>query len=151
MRIFLDANILFSAAYSAGAVRRLLDMLLAMGHALIVDSYVCEEAQRNVSAKTPATRRAQAQSDLHDILQRIQLLPFVSVLQMANAAEAQKLAHWLPEKDRPVLLAAIANHCTALVTGDMKHFAAGLGQSYGGVRIYNPALIATEVLALSAS
>ena len=44
MRLFLDANILFSAAKSDGAVRRLLELLLARGHACWVDGYVVEEA-----------------------------------------------------------------------------------------------------------
>ena len=53
MRIFLDANILFSAAKSTGAVRQLLKMLQATGHVLVVDDYVKIEAglQRTESAK----------------------------------------------------------------------------------------------------
>ena len=46
MRIFLDANILFSAAKSDGAVRRLLHRLLEGGHECHVDGYVVEEARR---------------------------------------------------------------------------------------------------------
>jgi hypothetical protein len=52
MRIFLDANILFSAAKSDGAVRELLALLLAAGHECWVDGYVVEEARRNLAAKS---------------------------------------------------------------------------------------------------
>lgn len=37
MRIFLDANVLFCAAQSAGAVRQLVRALQADGHALVAD------------------------------------------------------------------------------------------------------------------
>ena len=53
MRVFLDANILFSAAKSDGAVRHLLRLLLERGHECWADAYVVSEAQRNLSAKGP--------------------------------------------------------------------------------------------------
>ena len=54
MRIFLDANVLFSAAKSDGAMRRLLGLLPASGHESWIDDYVLEEARRNLAAKEPA-------------------------------------------------------------------------------------------------
>ena len=54
MRIFLDANILFSAARSAGAVRQLVQALQAGGHSLVADAYVGEEARRNLASKAQA-------------------------------------------------------------------------------------------------
>ena len=53
MRIFLDANVLFSAAKSDGAVRQLLTLLEKSGHECCVDGYVIEEARRNLVAKAP--------------------------------------------------------------------------------------------------
>jgi hypothetical protein len=50
MRIFLDANILFSAAKSDGAVRAMPCLLLEAGHERF-DDYVLAEARRNLSAK----------------------------------------------------------------------------------------------------
>ena len=43
MRVFLDANVLFSAAKSVGAVRELLKRLEESGHQCCVDAYVIEE------------------------------------------------------------------------------------------------------------
>ena len=40
MRVFLDANILFSAAKSDGAVRALLRLLVERGHEAVADAYV---------------------------------------------------------------------------------------------------------------
>ena len=46
MRVFLDANVLFSAAKSDGAIRELLGILVSSGHRLVADVYVLEEARR---------------------------------------------------------------------------------------------------------
>ncbi len=51
MRIFLDANVLFSAAKSDGAVHQLLTLLEKLHHECCVDGYVFEEARRNLVAK----------------------------------------------------------------------------------------------------
>ena len=53
MRIFVDANILFSAAKTDGAIRQLVGLLRAAGHELWADGYVLEEARRNLHAKAP--------------------------------------------------------------------------------------------------
>jgi hypothetical protein len=37
---------------------------------------------------------------------------------------------WLPEKDRPVLLAAMVLACDVLVTGDSTHFWSGYGKHF---------------------
>ena len=54
MRVFLDANILFSAAKSSGAVRAFLTELKTGGHTLVADGYVVSEARRNLETKFPA-------------------------------------------------------------------------------------------------
>lgn len=45
----------------------------------------------------------------------------------------------LPEKDRPILLAAIHARVTHLLTGDKKHFGRYYGQTIEGVLILPPA------------
>lgn len=135
MRVFLDANILFSAAKSNGAVRRLIADLHADGHVLVADGYVATEAQRNIAAKATA--------DGVDYLQALLSRIEVHVAQYVGAARGA--ADWLPEKDRPVLLAAIACKCDALVTGDRAHFGNGYGKTYEGVTIHSPAQLAWAV------
>ena len=136
MRVFLDANILFSAAKSDGAVRSLLHLLVERGHVCVVDAYVVAEARRNLLAKGPG---ALAVLDA--------LLPHLSVsaAPAADPAQADATA-WLPEKDRPVLAAAIRLGCDALVTGDRRHFGAGFGKVFGGVAIHSPRSLAERVL-----
>ena len=51
MRKFLDANVLFSAAKSDGAVRALLVLLLDAGHECWADDDVVTEARRNLVVK----------------------------------------------------------------------------------------------------
>ena len=49
--MFLDVNILFSAAKSEGAVRGLLTLLVRAGHECRDDGFVTVEARRKLSAK----------------------------------------------------------------------------------------------------
>ncbi len=131
MRIFLDANVLFSAAKSDGAVRRLLALLVEAGHECWVDRYVVEEARRNLVAKAPAQVPT-----LDTLLARMHL----ATAHPHPAALEATLA--VPEKDRPVLASAIRLECEALVTGDRTHFGALYGKTCGGVTIYSPSLLA---------
>lgn len=137
MRIFLDANILFSAARSDGAVRKLLELLLAAGHECWVDGYVVDEARRNLAAKSPEGLRA---------LERLVSRLHAASAQHVDAAVEETLP--LPEKDRPVLAAAIHNRCAALVTGDRTHFGTLYGTTIRGTAIHSPRSLAQAVLGL---
>ena len=135
MRIFLDANVLFSAAKSAGAIRQLLHDLHADDQALVADEYVATEARRNIDAK--------ATGDAAQYLQA--LLTQIEVSPVQYPAMAQAAVLWLPEKDRPVLMAAMALRCDALVTGDRTHFGPAYGKTFDGVTIYSPAQLALAI------
>lgn len=138
MRVFLDANILFSAAKSDGAIRQLLRNLTLAKHTLVADSYVQTEAQRNIAAKADA----QAVHKLDVLLSQIE----VNAVQFAQPSPAlQAAALWLPEKDRPVLLAAMALFCDVLVTGDSTHFGPGYGKRFEGVTVCSPRQLAAIV------
>ena len=134
MRIFLDANVLFSAARAAGAMRHLLALCEEAGHELQADAYVLEEARRNLTAKTPT-----ALPVLDAIAARIGIGAMFPVAQRAELAA-------LPEKDRPVLAAAIHHRCQVLVTGDRKHFGAFYGKAVLGVTVMSPAMLAEAIL-----
>jgi predicted nucleic acid-binding protein len=135
MRIFLDANVLYSAAKSDGAVRLLLKLLRKAGHECCVDGYVTEEARRNLAAKAPGGLAA-----LEELLQDMRR----EGTQHADAALEAALP--LPEKDRPVLAAAIRHGCAALVTGDRSHFGALYGKTIHGVAIHSPRSLARALL-----
>lgn len=127
MRVFLDANILFSAAKSDGAVRTLFNLLVDARHECWVDDYVVVEAHRNLAAKYP---------DALDVLAKLLKRTCVNPAQ-APGIEL-KLVNWLPEKDRPVLAAALRLRCDVLVTGDRTHFGPAYGEVVGGVAIHSP-------------
>ena len=134
MRMFVDANVLFSAARSSGAIRTLLQMLQSTGHALVADAYVVAEARRNLEAKAGADALAY----LEGLFAQME----VRQVSYAEVAHEESLVGWLPEKDRPVLLAAMAMQCDVLLTGDRTHFGAGYGKTFAGVMVYAPAQLA---------
>jgi predicted nucleic acid-binding protein len=135
MRVFLDANILFSAAKSDGAIRRLLALLAQAGHECHVDAYVVEEARRNLALKASGSL---------PVLDR--LLGRIHVAQFKARAEGTDIPGALAEKDRPVLAAAMHLGCDILVTGDRTHFGAFYGKSLGGVKIHSPRSLVEALL-----
>ncbi len=135
MRIFLDANILFSAAKSDGAVKRLLELLMKAGHECCADGFVMEEARRNLAAKAP---------DGLAMLDTLRSRMDVAGAQSPDDALNATLP--LPEKDRPVLVAAIRLGCPLLVTGDRKHFGPLYGKTLHGVTIHSPRSLAQALL-----
>ena len=135
MRVFLDANVLFSAAKSDGAVRRFLALLIDTGHECCADAYVAEEARRNLSAKAP-----EGLPVLDGFLARMHVAAAHPEPETVEAALA------VPEKNRPVVAAAIRMECDALVTGDRTHFGAFYGKRLGGVTIHSPRSLAEALL-----
>lgn len=135
LRIFVDANVLFSASRAEGAMRHLLALCEEAGHELQADPYVIEEARRNLAAKAPA-----ALPVLQAIAARIRVGAMLPGTQTAELAA-------LPEKGRPVLAAAIHHRCQVLVTGDRKHFGALYGKVVPGVTVLSPAMLAEAILA----
>lgn len=133
MRIFLDANVLFSAGKSAGAVRVFLAELQCGGHVLVADGYVMGAARRNLEVKFP-----EALKDFEVLLEQVEV--------SAGTCEplGAEFAPELPEKDRPVLAAAIHRRCQTLMTGDKMHFGSFYGQVIRGVEIHSPASLALK-------
>jgi uncharacterized protein len=138
-RIFLDANILFSAALSDGAMRQLLRELVHAKHVLVASPLVVAEATRNLSKKSSP----EAVSVLNDLLHAVELSSRES---RSNNDGAETIISWLVEKDRHVLRAAILLNCNYLVTGDRAHFGEGYGRSFAGIIIVSPRQLAERLL-----
>ena len=120
-RLFLDANVLFSAAYRPEAgIARLWDFESVE---LITSPYAAEEARINL-LETDQRQR------LGKLLERVQIVTGVSGLPPGVT---------LPEKDRPILQAAVQARATHLLTGDKRHFGKYFGRRYGGVLVLAPA------------
>jgi uncharacterized protein len=120
-RLFLDANVLFSAAYRRDT--GLLGLWKIPDVILCSSRYAVEEARVN----------------LLDEEQRKRLGQLSAHLWLFDAGE-QELPRGisLPEKDKPIVLAAIAARATHLLTGDVRHFGPYLGRKISGVQILLP-------------
>jgi len=122
-RVFLDANVLFSAAWLEGSgLARLWRLPDAT---LITSRYALAEAERNLETDE----------------QRSRLAAFAKNIQFVDAVAGGLLPDVvkLVEKDAPILLAAIEAGATHLLTGDRRHFADLYGKSIKGVRGLSPA------------
>ncbi len=121
-RLFLDANILFSAAYRPGA--GLLRLWRLRDVQLITSDYALEEARVNLPEQS----------------QHVRLSKLVRKMKVVTDFPDRPLPQGviLPDKDRPILLAAIAANATHLLTGDFTDFGRYYGRSAEGVLILPP-------------
>jgi AbrB family looped-hinge helix DNA binding protein len=95
---------------------------------LVTSAYAVEEARRNLGT---AERRA----DLNELLEAVRVSNV-----LADPAEHPEIeSSGLPEKDLPILRAAVAANATHLVTGDRKHFGHLFGEKVAGVLVARPA------------
>lgn len=131
MRLFLDANILFSAAYREGSAIELLFALARAGHcSLLTSAFAMEEARRNIAIKKPDRLAV-----LDGLLRLVTLTPEPSAGGIEAAAK-----HRLPQKDAPILAAAALARADALVTGDHTHFGHLYGTEVEGVFVVTVAM-----------
>jgi len=109
VRLFLDANVLFTAAHNPDGLARLLFDLARHDVLTLISSHVAVgEARANLTLKAPDKAAA---------LDR--LLPDLDIVdppsQPVRAIE-------LPADDQLIFGAAVASRATHLLTGDKKHF-----------------------------
>lgn len=144
MKLFLDANVIFTAAYSAQGLSRGLFRLAAVGKcALCTSAFAHEEAVRNMQKKAPDKL-----ADLTMLIQQVKIYPEPNP-QWVILAERLPLA----VKDAPVLAAALQGKVDVFVTGDRRNFGHLFGQVLEGVKILTPsdALDAVTLLLLHQS
>jgi predicted nucleic acid-binding protein len=137
MRLFLDANVIFSAAHSPNGRALALFRLAGTGRCTLVGSaHVVEEARRNLMVRS-ADRKEE-----FDVL--------VGQLELVAEAPPKIVAwaggHGLPANDAPVLAAAVTSKADLLVTGDRTHFSHLFGREVGGVKVASLADALSSVL-----
>lgn len=100
---------------------------------LLTSPYAVEEARRNL-------REDRQRGDLEA------LLTPVSIVEVSVDPELHPILKKvdLPEKDMPILLAAVAAGATHLITGDFTHFGPYYGQRIAGVLVLPPARYLNE-------
>ena len=109
IHLFLDANVLFTAAHNpSGKAALIIDLGVQGNWEIVSCSYAIEEARRNLSIKFPA------------YLERFETL--LSTIIKVPSRLGRSCPVPLPEKDRPILEAATHCKATHLLTGDIKDF-----------------------------
>jgi uncharacterized protein len=131
VKVFLDANILFSASDPRSATRELLETV-AVGHTVVTSAHAWEEARRNLERKRP------------------HFLPGLESLGgRIEVSKAFELPHDQPdgvaEKDVPILAGAVGARCTHLWTSDRRHFGHLYGKSAQGIRVLSSIQLAEEL------
>lgn len=126
MKVFLDANVIFSASLpNPGRARALLYEAARCGAMCVSSARALAEAHRNLLSKAPHAMEGYAQMSAR----------IVTVAEPAQVAI--DLAHetGVVAKDAPVFAAAL--HCGAqmFVTGDMRHFGHLCGTQVEGVLV----------------
>ena len=121
-RVFLDANVLFSAAYRSDS--GLLILWSRGDTTLLTSAHAVEEARGN----------------LPDDDQRQRLIGLVRKCEIVATPTLAGLPEGvvLPPGDRLIFLAAMAAHATHLLTGDRTHFGPYYGRTIAGVLVLPP-------------
>lgn len=108
-RLFLDANVLFTAAHNPAGKAALVIESAARGQWGVVTSRLAvEEARRNLERKYPSRGS--------------QLEQLLSAIEVVNGSDGAKCPIELSSKDRPIFEAAMMAGASHLLTGDTKHF-----------------------------
>ena len=120
-RLFLDANVLFSAAYRKDSA--LLCFWELEDVELVASAYALEEARRNLDREDQLRR-------LEKLVEGVRMVPESEIALPDGVA--------LPQKDVPILQAALAAEASHLITGDRKDFGHYFGQKLGTTWILTP-------------
>lgn len=121
-RLFLDANVLFSAAWrEESGLLRLWDLPDVK---LLTSTYAVEDARINL--RTPT--------------QRLRLASLVERVETISAMQSVRLpiGAILPAKDQPILSGAIQANASHLITGDKERFGRFFGRKVLGVTVLPP-------------
>ncbi|MBI3293602.1 MAG: hypothetical protein HYZ71_02600 [Deltaproteobacteria bacterium] len=124
MKIFLDANVIFTAAHNpSGKAAFLLRLKVPERWKLVTCVLAMEEAERNLPIKFP-----KGVGELKKIVGRMGLV--------ATVVEGECPIE-LPPKDTPIFLSARQAGCSHLLTGDLKDFGRFMNQpkKSGGILI----------------
>ena len=137
MKLYLDANVIFSAAHREEGRAQDLVALARGGHCeLITSAHALEEARRNLELKS-----AGFEHQLAEALAQIRVVAEAPA-PLVEWARAQDL----PLKDAPILAAAVHAKADLLVTGDRRDFGHLYGRALRGTRVVTPALAIDLVL-----
>jgi len=109
IRLFLDANVLFTASHNpSGKAALIIDLGSQKYREVVSCPFAIDEARRNIMIKFPGC------------LEKLDSL--LSTVKKVPSGRGRMCPVPLPQKDRPILEAAIRCKATHLLTGDIKDF-----------------------------
>ncbi|MCR9247728.1 MAG: DNA-binding protein [bacterium] len=142
MRLFLDANVLFSASNPESVFFRLIKLAIEQADAVMTSDLAREEARRNLTLK-----------------RSIWLPTFEALVTHPRAGEGKgiqihpsalfELPVQLADKDAPLFCAAIAARADYFVTGDRRDFAHLFDREIRGVTTITPKQLAEKLVELN--
>lgn len=127
-RLFIDANVLFTAAHNPeGKAAFIISLGAEKVWEVCTSTFAVEEARRNLRAKYPSAEKKLAE-----------LLSSVTVVLEQSGAPYPDI---LDKKDRPIFQAAYVCRASHLITGDLAHFGALMNKpkKTSGITITTPA------------
>jgi len=137
LKIFLDANVVFSAVHrEEGRVQELLALAAAKRHSVMTSRHALEEARRNLEVKSRGFEKR-----LDRLRERV-----VLVGEAPGALVAWARGEGLPLQDAPVLAAAVHAGADLLVTGDARDFGLFYDRVLRGVKVVSPKRALDHVL-----
>jgi len=108
-RLFLDANVLFTAAHNPmGKAALVIEEGIRGRWALVTSRLAVDEATHNLRLKYP------------EVLPRLE--PLLAAARVLPHRATRSCPVELPARDRPILRAALDCRATHLLTGDLTHF-----------------------------
>lgn len=119
MKVFLDANILFSASNLESNTARFVRFLTKKGVSFSSD-YAVAEAYRNIAAKRPQWMKGYKT-----------IIEGIRVVRSVDRPVSVRIA----DKDRPILATAIREQCDYLVTGDRRDFGHLFGRTVNATKV----------------
>ena len=125
VRLFLDANILISAARKEGS--KIVQLWHFSTVELVTSNYVLVECRRNLPSEDQIAR-------FSELMLTVRVVDFPKPPVLHDPPP-------LPEKDQPVWAGAVLARVDFLVTGDKKHFGAWYGSRLSGIGIEPPSVI----------
>jgi predicted nucleic acid-binding protein len=135
MRLFLDANVLFTAAHNPEGKAA---FIISHGRVdtwdIFTSAFAVEESERNLAAKYPGSER--------------RLLPLLKSITVIGEHPDAPCPDILNERDRAIFRAAFACNATYLLTGDIDHFGPLMNKptKTSGINILTPAQFLSSLL-----
>jgi predicted nucleic acid-binding protein len=133
-RLFLDANVLFTAAHNPdGKASLIISIGIKGAWEVYTSGFAVEEARRNLAVKYPSVEK--------------KFNELISSITIVSETPDSPYPPYLDEKDRPIFRSAYACRASHLITGDIAHFGVFMSkpEETAGIIILTPAMFLSSL------